>query len=88
MKLTFLFDCQADLAVTLIPSSRILVDPFTLLNNTLFPVGSRPPGPLTRFLVVHAVLRGHPAGRPGPTRRLLSALRGVWLPFEHGFDDK
>ena len=31
------------------------------------------------------VRRGHPAGRPGPTRRLLSALRGGWLPFEHGF---
>ena len=34
------------------------------------------------------VRRGHPAGRPGPTRRLLSALRGVLLPFRHGFDDK
>ena len=31
------------------------------------------------------VRRGHPAGRPGPTRRLLSALRGVLLPFAHGF---
>ena len=34
------------------------------------------------------VRRGYPAGRPGPTRRRLSALRGGWLPFEHGFDDK
>ena len=31
------------------------------------------------------VRRGHPAGRPGPTRRRLSALRGGWLPFAHGF---
>ena len=31
------------------------------------------------------VRRGHPHGRPGPTRRLLSALRGGWLPFQHGF---
>jgi hypothetical protein len=31
------------------------------------------------------VRRGHHAGRPGPTRRLLSALRGVLLPFAHGF---
>ena len=34
------------------------------------------------------VRRGHPAGRPGSTRRRLSALCGGWLPFEHGFDDK
>ena len=31
------------------------------------------------------VRRGHPHGRPGPTRRRLSALRGVLLPFAHGF---
>ena len=31
------------------------------------------------------VCRGHPAGRPGPTRRRLSALRGGWLPFVHEF---
>ena len=34
------------------------------------------------------VRRGHPAGRPGPTRRRLSALRGGWLPFVHDFDDR
>jgi hypothetical protein len=31
------------------------------------------------------VCRGHPAGRPGPTRRRLSAQRGGWLPFVHEF---
>ena len=29
--------------------------------------------------------QGPPRRRPGPTRRLLSALRGVLLPFAHGF---
>ena len=40
-----------------------------------------------RHRTPHGVRRGHPAGRPEPTRRLLSALCGALLPFAHGFDD-
>jgi hypothetical protein len=53
-------------------------------------LGIHPPlsqNPKLRRRTPPGVRRGHPAGRPGPTRRLLSALRGVLLPFAHGFDD-
>ena len=41
-----------------------------------------------RHRTPHGVRRGHPGGRPEPAGRRLSALRGVLLPFAHGFDDK
>ncbi len=49
--------------------SRALKCPVLKQNNKL------------RHRTPHSVCRGHPGGRPEPTGRRLSALRGVLLPF-------
>jgi hypothetical protein len=71
--------------VRLYPLAKSLVSTLSSLDGRGRPALSQ--NPKLRRRAPPGVRRGHPAGRPEPTRRLLSALRGVLLPFAHGFDD-
>ncbi len=68
-------------------SHRVYSPGCTHSQNPWYPP-SPVPEPEVRRRAPPGVRRGHPAGRPGTTRRLLSALRGVLLPFAHGFREK
>jgi hypothetical protein len=68
-----------------VPTRKILGihPPLSSLDGRGRPALSQ--NPKLRRRASPGVRRGHRAGRPGTTRRLLSALRGVLLPFAHGF---